>query len=345
MAVPPIHEFPALLAALIERRELSVAQVESVFEQALAGRLGESEMAAFLVAMRMKGETGGELAAAARVLRRRMTRLNVESNQLLDTCGTGGDDSGTFNISTAAAIVAAGAGASVVKHGNRAVSSRCGSADVLAELGVPIEAGVEWARDCLARAGLAFCFAPQFHPAMKHLGPLRKRLGVRTMVNLLGPLANPAGAAFQLLGVGRRELLEPVAEALAALGTRGAYVVCSDDGLDEVSLSAPTNFVQVTGESVCRSGRWLPEDFGLERCRMSDLAAADAVESARTTRSVLAGEAGPARRVVLANAAIALLATQTVSNVLDGVRRAAEAIDSGRAAAVLQRMMVNPTAS
>jgi anthranilate phosphoribosyltransferase len=337
MSELPPPWFSGILGSLFERRELTAEQVATVFDCLLSGQLRDPETAAFLTAMRMKGETAGELAAAAGVLRRMMTPFDAGREDLLDTCGTGGDDCGTFNISTAAAIVAAGAGLPVVKHGNRAVSSRCGSADVLAEFGLPVESGPCWARRCLDCAGIAFLFAPQFHPAMKHVGPLRRRLGVRTMLNLLGPLANPAIAAFQLLGVGRRELLDPVAGALARLGTRSAFVVCSADGLDEVSLSASTHFRHVRGGAV-EVGEWTPADFGLEPCQLDELRVTDAAASARVIRGVLAGEAGPARRVTLANAAAAILAAGRAYDLHAAVALAAEALDSGRATRVLESM-------
>lgn len=335
--------FPVVLNSLLERRSLSAGEMSASFEAILTGKWSEPESAAFLVAMRMKGETAEELAAAARVLRGRMVRLEPTAAGSLDTCGTGGDDHSTFNVSTAVALVVAAVGVPVVKHGNRAVSSRSGSADVLSELGVPIEAGRDWACRCLHSVGLAFCFAPQFHPALKSLAPLRRRLGVRTMMNLLGPLANPAEAPFQLLGVGRLTLLEPVAGALAALGTHGAFVVCSEEGLDEVSLSAPTHFRRIDGDGSVVSGTWTAQDFGLPPCRLSDLHAADAKASAEMIRRILAGEPGPPRDVVLANAAAALLAARRVSHLPEGVRQAAQAIDSGRAEAILDSLRRVPT--
>jgi anthranilate phosphoribosyltransferase len=264
-----------------------------------------------------------------------MQRFDAGHPNLLDTCGTGGDGSCSFNISTAAALVAAGTGAKVVKHGNRAVSSRSGSADVLAELGVRLDAGLEETRLMLNRVGFAFCFAPNFHPALKHLGPLRKRLGVRTILNLLGPLANPAGAAYQLLGVGRHDLLDRMAKALSRLGVRQAYVVCADGGFDEVSLWGETHFRRVCNGEVS-SGIWTPADFGLAACDLSDLKAADAAESARIIEGVLLGSPGAATRVVVANAAAALLAADHVRELRAGVALAEEAISTGRARSVLE---------
>jgi anthranilate phosphoribosyltransferase len=327
--------FVRILTALFERQPLSSMQVTTAMEGMLLGDWGEPESAAFLVGMRMKGETAEELAAAARVLRQRMVKLECPPDGVLDTCGTGGDDHSTFNISTAVALVVAAAGVPVVKHGNRAVSSRSGSADVLSELGVPIESGPAWAAKCLQRYGLAFCFAPQFHPVLKSLGPLRRRLGVRTMMNLLGPLANPAEAPFQILGVGHQTLLDSVAGALALLGTQGACVVCSDEGLDEVSLSAPTHYRRVTPAGII-SGMWTSADFGLPACQLYDLRAADVPSSAATIRAVLQGQRGPCRDVVLANAAVALWVAQRASDLRSGVQQAAQAIDSGQAHRLLE---------
>jgi anthranilate phosphoribosyltransferase len=303
----------------------------------VAGRVDDARAAAFLVALRMKGESAAEIAAAALVLREQMVRLVPVSGPVLDTCGTGGDESGTFNISTAAALVAAGAGIPVVKHGNRAVSSRSGSADVLRELGVPVEAGVEWAQKCLDRTGFAFCFAPHFHRGMAHVAALRRKLGVRTVFNLLGPLANPANAPYQLLGVGKPELLDPLAGALAALGTRQAVLVCSRDGLDEVSLAAPTMVRVVRGEEY-EAREWNPADFGLGAVAVPDIKAAGPSESAAIIRGVLAGEDGPARRMTLANAAAALWAAEVVTTLREGVEKADAALASGHARAVLEAL-------
>jgi anthranilate phosphoribosyltransferase len=299
---------------------------------------GDVEMAALLVALHMKGETADELAAAAAVLREYCLPLAAGHEDVLDTCGTGGDCCGTFNISTATALVAAGAGVPVVKHGNRAISSRSGSADVLAALGVRVELDVPSARRCLERAGMTFCLAPQFHPRLRHVGEVRRRLGVRTLFNCLGPLANPAGASYQLLGVGWAEWLDRLAAALARLGTRCALLVCGNDGLDEVSLSGPTRVREVKGNAVS-AAEWTPDDFGLAPCRLDELRVEGPEESASVIRSVLHGEEGPARRIVLANAAAALLAAEKVTSLPEGVARAAQAIDSGRALGVLNDLV------
>lgn len=304
----------------------------------LGGACGDLEMAALLVALHMKGETADELAAAAAVLREYSVPLAAGRDDVLDTCGTGGDGLCTFNISTATAIVAAGAGVPVVKHGNRAMSSRSGSADVLAALGVHVQLDVPAARRCLDRAGMTFCLAPHFHPRMQHVGGVRRRLGVRTLFNCLGPLANPAGAAYQLLGVGRAEWLDRLAEALARLGTRRALLVCGRDGLDEVSLSGPTLVREVVNGQVTMH-EWLPEDFGLAPCRLEELRVEGPEESAAVIRAILHGEEGPARRIVLANAAAALFAAERVTSLTEGVAQAVEAIGRGRAKRVLAELI------
>jgi anthranilate phosphoribosyltransferase len=301
----------------------------------LGGSLGEAEAAALLVALAMKGETADELAAGAAVLREHCVPLAAGRPDVLDTCGTGGDGSGTFNISTAAALVAAAAGVPVVKHGNRAVSGQSGSADVLSALGVNVEGDARTARHCLDRVGMAFCLAPQFHPSLKHVGGVRRRLGVRTLFNGLGPLANPAGAPYQLLGVGRADWLDRLAAALARLGTRHALLVCGHDGLDEVTLSGPTRVREVRDGTV-RELQWAPTDFGLEPCRLDELKVRGAQESAAVIRKVLAGDEGPAGRVVRANAAAALLAAERAATLAEGVVRAAEAVRGGRASKLLE---------
>ncbi len=331
--------FTEILAGLMQGRDLSEAQMRQVVAAMVAGQCGEAEVAALLVALRMKGETAEEIAAAAGVLREQMIALETDRGGVLDTCGTGGDGSGTLNISTAAALVVAGAGVPVVKHGNRSASSRSGSADVLATLGVTIEADVRATRRCLDEAGLAFCFAQHFHPALRHVGPVRRRLGVRTLFNCIGPLCNPAGAAYQLLGVGWPELLDPLAGALARLGTRRALLVCGRDGLDEVSLSGPTQVREVRGRQVA-GWEWTPEDFGLEPCTPAELRVDGPEESAARIQDVLAGRPGPATRIVLANAAAALMAAERVATPGEGVETARASITEGRARLVLERLIV-----
>lgn len=330
--------FPAVLAALLDGRNLAEGEMTALMEELMSGRAGEAETAAVLVALRAKGETPAELAAAARVLRRHMLRLDPGRAGVLDTCGTGGDGTGTFNISTAAALVVAGCGVPVVKHGNRAVSSQSGSADVLAALGVRVEGDLPFTRRCLDRAGLAFCFAPHFHPALRHVAPVRRRLGVRTLFNLLGPLANPAGADFQVLGVGRPDLLDTLAAALSLLGPRRALLVSGKDGLDEVSLAGPTFVREVAGSRV-RAWEWTPDDFGLAPCDTAVLRVPGAAESAAVIRGILAGDDGPPTRVVLANAAAALVAVGRAATPREAVALAADSLASGRARRVLDQLL------
>jgi anthranilate phosphoribosyltransferase len=336
LSAPPW--FTATLNALLERTNLGAVRMCQLMEGVLSGACGEAETAALLIALRMKGETADELAAAAAVLRDHMTAVDVGDLDVLDTCGTGGDGSGTFNISTATAFVVAATGVPVVKHGNRAVSGTCGSADVLAALGVDVESPALATRDCLRHAGMMFCLATAFHPALRSLGALRRRLGVRTLFNCLGPLANPAGAPYQLIGVGRAEWLDRMAGAVARLGTRRALLVCAQDGLDEVSLSAPTSVRDVRAGAVS-ADEWTPADLGLAPCRLEELRVDGPQASAALVREAIEGRAGAAYRVTLANAAAALLAAERVESLSEGVACAARAVASGDAARVLSRLV------
>jgi anthranilate phosphoribosyltransferase len=326
------------MAALLRHEELTEGQIRLVLQDMMRGSCGDVEAAAFLTALRMKGETADELAAAAVVLREQMIPLETGRTDVLDTCGIGGDGTGTFNISTAVALIAAGAGVPVVKHGNRAVSSHSGSADVLAALGMALNESIDWAKRCLSQAGLAFCFAPHFHPALRHVAAIRRRLRIRTLFNCVGPLVNPARARYQLLGVSGPELLDPLAGALARLGTRRAFLVCGRDGLDEVSLSGPT-LVREVRESKVTAAEWRPSDLGLEPVALADLRVSGPEESAAVIRAILDGEDGPAARVVIANAAAALVAAEKVETFAEGVVRARQAIHSGRARQVLDRLI------
>ncbi len=343
MELPQPVWFADLFPRLLVGENLDPGRVTEAFRDLLAGRVADGPAAALLTALRIKRETADEIAAAALALREQMTRLVPVSGPVVDTCGTGGDDAGTFNISTAASFVVAAAGVPVVKHGNRAVSSRSGSADVLRELGVPIEAGPEWAQKCLDRIGFAFCYAPHFHRGMAHVSKLRRQLGVRTIFNLLGPLSNPASADYQLLGVGKPELLDPLAGAAARLGVRRAVLVSGFDGLDEVTLAAPTMVRIVEGEEF-RVEEWTPDQFGVGTVSLAEIAVDGPAGSAAMIRDVLAGRDIPARRIVLANAAAALWAAESVESLRDGVHRAAAAIDSGLALGVLERLSRSPSA-
>jgi anthranilate phosphoribosyltransferase len=304
----------------------------------MEGGASEDQIGRLLLALAHKGETVAEVAGAALAMRRKMTPIRTSRTVVLDTCGTGGDRSGTFNISTAAALVTAAAGVAVAKHGNRAATSRSGSADVLAALGVNVEAPAARVEACLEELGICFCFAPLLHGAMRFVAPVRKKLGRPTIFNILGPLVNPAGAPFQLVGVGRPEMQPLLAEALTLLGSRRAVVVHGSDGLDEVTLGGTTHVAEAAAGRP-RHFDWTPADFGLAECELSGLQVSGPDQSAAVIRSVLAGRPGPARDIVLANAAAALWTAGAVSALPDGVRLAAAALDSGAAAALLAQLV------
>jgi anthranilate phosphoribosyltransferase len=316
--------------------DLSLAEMTEVIDQVMGGGVPENEIAVLLTALRAKGETVDEIAGAALAMRRHMTPIRTTRTGLVDTCGTGGDASGTFNISTAAAIVAAAAGVPVAKHGNRSISSCSGSADVLAALGVNVEVQVAVVERCLDELGISFCFAPHLHPAMKHVAPVRKKLGVPTIFNLLGPLCNPAGAPFQVLGVGKRELHATLADVLARLGTQHAVVVHGTDGLDEVTLAGATDVLEVRSGSV-EPTTWRPEEFGLATAGKETMLIDGPAASAAIIRRVLDGERGPPRDVVVLNAAAAIWTAGADSSPKACAERAAEAIDSGAATELLAK--------
>jgi len=324
-----------LLEKLLRREDLSMEEASAAMDEIMEGRAQPSQIAGLLVALAMKGERPAEIVGFARSMRARATRLSREFSPVFDTCGTGGDRAHTFNVSTVAALVLAACGIRVAKHGNRSVSSRCGSADLFEALGVNVAAAPAVVERCLDEAGIAFFFAPTFHPSMRHAGPTRRELGVRTAFNLLGPLTNPAGAKRQLVGVPRPELTELVARSLALLGTERAWVVHGADGLDEISTGGYTKV------SECRDGEvntfYLhPSDVGLTKSAPDALRGGNADDNARIARQVLAGEPGPPRDVALLNAAAALLIAGKVNRIQDGLGMAAEAVDSGRAAGVLE---------
>ncbi len=326
------------IAAVVERRDLDETQMESVMCAVMGGEATPAQIAGFLIGLRMKGETVPEITAAARVMRALSTRVEVPTEHLVDTCGTGGDASGTFNVSTAAAFVAAAAGARVAKHGNRSVSSRSGSADVLEAAGVRLELGPAQVARCIEEVGVGFLFAPAHHGAMKHaIGP-RREMGVRTMFNLLGPLTNPAGAPNQVLGVFDRHWLEPLAEVLRRLGSRHVLVVHAADGLDEISIGAETHVAELRSGQI-RGYTIRPEDFGLRRAPLEALRVADAAQSLERIRRALSGRPGPERDIVALNAGAAIHAAGLAPDLAAGVARAMDAIDSGRAAGVLGRLV------
>jgi anthranilate phosphoribosyltransferase len=331
--------FPGLIDKLQRRVDLSVGEASSAMEAIMDGQAQPSQIAGFLIGLAMKGERPDEIVGLARTMRARATRLSRSFDPVFDTCGTGGDGAGTFNVSTVAALVLAACGVRVAKHGNRSASSRCGSADLFEALGVNIAAPPAVVERCLEQAEIGFLFAPTFHPSMRHAAPTRRELGVRTAFNLLGPLTNPAGATRQLVGVPRPELTELVARSLAQLGAERAWVVHGADGLDEIST---TGYTKV---SECRNGSvntfYLhPGDVGLPKAAPEALKGGSPADNAAIAVSVLRGDAGPAREIVLLNAGASLLIADRAKTIPEGITMAADAIDSGRAQEVLQRLAI-----
>ena len=320
---------------------LTADHASAVLDEIMEGRGGEVQTAAFLIALRAKGETVSELVGLARTMRSLAVPVETARADLVDTAGTGGGPS-TFNVSTTAALVAAGAGCAVAKHGNRSNTSRCGSADLLAALGVDIALDPEQVGRCIDEVGFGFMFAPRHHAAMAHVVPVRKALGVRTIFNFLGPLTNPAGAERQLLGVSDRHYQETIAEALVGLGSVRAMVVAAEDGVDELSISARTRVVEVADG---RTDEWFvePGDFGLGAAELEDVAGGSPEQNAAASSAVLAGEAGPRRDLVLLNAGAAIYVGGLAASLGEGVEKAAAAIDGGAAGDVLDRLIATTT--
>jgi anthranilate phosphoribosyltransferase len=322
------------IAKLIRCESLTESEASSAFETIMHGDATPVQIAGFVVALRMKGETVEELTGLARAARAAATPIDVKGD-LLDTCGTGGDGLATFNISTLSAIVAAACGARVAKHGNRAASSLCGSADVLEQLGVKIDLAPEGVARCIETAGIGFLFAPVFHPSFRFAAVTRRELSVRTVFNVLGPLCNPAGARYQALGVADGTLAGKMADVLVRLGVERAIVFHAGDGMDELSVSSPSHVIEIDGRR--KDYQLDPAELGLAAASVQDMRGAGPEENARIAREVLAGATGPRRDVVLLNAAAALRAAGLAKDWKDGIGAGAEAIDSGRAAEVLQR--------
>lgn len=318
-------------ANLIEGHTLTENEVRSVVDEMMAGAATQAQMAGFLVALRMHGESAEILSGAARAMRDHALQVHAKTRPLVDTCGTGGDGKGTFNISTTAAFVVAGAGQAVAKHGNRAASGKTGGADCLEALGVVIEMAPEDVAEAIDTIGVGFLFAPVYHPSMRHVGPVRKELGVRTVMNLLGPLTNPAGADRQVIGVGAVEHLRTVAEALARLGTVHALVIHGRGGYDEITPMAPTDAIEVRADGSLVERIVDPAEFGVELCHPEDIEGRDAEHSAAIARAVLGGARGPARDTVLLNAAAALYVSDRAGDLREGVEMARRAIDEGAA--------------
>lgn len=331
-------DMQAAIRAVTERQDLDSEQMQQVMRLIMTGEATDAQIGGFLIGLRLKGETVDEIAAAAKVMRELATGVSISGDHVVDIVGTGGDSSNTFNISTASTFVVAAAGGTVAKHGNRSVSSKSGAADLLEAAGVNLDISPEQVAQCIEQVGVGFMFAPKHHSAMKHaIGP-RKEMGVRTIFNVLGPLTNPAGAPNQLLGVFSKALVEPLAEVLKQLGSNHVLVVHSEDGMDEISIGAPTYVAELKNGAI-DTFTIQPEDFGLVRADIAALAVENAAQSLTTVKSVLAGEAGPARDIVLLNAGAAIYSADLVDSLAAGVQRAAEVIDSGEAAAKLDALV------
>src|SRR5918996_1099960 len=323
---------------IVNRINLSEADTIDVMNEIMTGEATPLQVAAFLTALRMKGETVEEITGAARVMRERAHRVNVGAKTVLDTCGTGGDQKGTFNISTTVAFVLAGAGINVAKHGNRSVSSQSGSADVLGAFGVKVDAPKERVEECIAEIGIGFLFAPLLHEAMKYAVQPRRDIGIRTIFNILGPLTNPAMATHQLIGIYSAQLVGMIAHVLKNLGSVRAMVVHGLEGLDEISLCGPTKVAELRDGEV-KEYAIEPAQFGLKRCCLEELHGGSPSQSAMIVRGVLDGKTGPTRDVILLNGGAALYISASATTIQDGIRLAAESIDSGKARQKLQRLV------
>ncbi len=326
------------LARILDRHDLSKQEARSVMNQIMRGEATPAQIGGFLVALRLKGETADEIAGCAEAMRAHALAVRPKRDDLVDTAGTGGDGAGTFNISTAAALVAAAAGAAVAKHGNRAVSSASGSADVLEALGFELELPAERIERSIDELGFGFLFAPSHHPAMRHAAPVRRELAARTVFNVLGPLTNPAGARAQVVGVYAPELVPTIATVLASLGARRAFVVHGAGGIDELSPAGPNLVCEVTGGKV-RRREIDPRDFGVPRCKPKDLAGGSPAENAATIRDIFAGAPGPKREAVLLNAGGAIAAGGHAHDLKEGYAAAREALESGAAGERLEALI------
>ncbi|HEY81681.1 MAG TPA: anthranilate phosphoribosyltransferase [Dehalococcoidia bacterium] len=324
--------------SLVSGKSLTFEQAAGVMEEIMSGEATPAQIGAFVTALRIKGETVDEIAGLAGVMRDKAIPV-AATPPIVDTCGTGGDNCSSINISTAAAFVAAGAGLKIAKHGNRAMTSHCGSADVLEALGVKIDLGAEGVAQCLEKVGIGFMFAPVFHPAMKHAAAPRREIGIRTVFNILGPLTNPARAEHQVIGVPNKELGGKLASALHRLGTKHSLVVHSLDGMDEISISGPTLVWEVNTQGVSPAYEVSPADFGFKQARLDEIKGGTPEENARILRRILEGERGPQRDVVVMNAAAVLVAGNRAQNLREGVRLAEEAIDTGRAQEKLEGLI------
>ena len=331
-------QIQSTLQKLLDRIDLSTDEMCAVMHAMMAGELTDAQIAGFLIALRCKGETVEEIAAAVSVLRELVRKVPISGEHVIDTCGTGGDGANTFNISTTAAFVVAAAGGKVAKHGNRSVSSSCGSADVLEAAGVNLDMPAELVAECVDKIGVGFLFAAKHHSAVRHTVGPRKEMGVRTLFNLIGPLSNPANAPHQLIGVFDKQWLVPVAEVLKKLGSRHVLVVHAEDGLDEISIAAPTNVAELKNGKIT-SYSITPEQFGLQRASLASLAITDAQSSLEIIRSVLNNQAGPALDIVALNAGAAIYAADLVDTLNDGIQRAQQVLADGSALAKFQALI------
>ncbi len=325
------------ITTLVSGRSLTMEEAASVMEEIMQGEATPAQFGAFVTALRLKGETVDEIVGLAKTMRARAVPVTI-TEPVVDTCGTGGDGSHTFNISTVAAFVAAGAGLRIAKHGNRAMSSQCGSADVLEALRIKIDLNAEQVQRCLQEVGIGFMFAPVFHPAMNHAAVPRREIGIRTVFNILGPLTNPAGARAQMLGVAEEALLEKMVLVLRNLGCHHALVVHGEDGLDEITLTGKTRVYELKDGNI-KKYAISPEDFGLSSASLDNLKGSTAIENASRLRNILAGASGPQRDVVLMNTAAALVAGDKVATLQQGVTLAGEVIDNGHALAKLEQLI------
>lgn len=331
-------QIQATLQKLLDKQNLTATEMRAVMHAMMAGELTDAQIASFLIALRCKGETVEEIAAAVGVLRELVRKVPVTGEHLIDTCGTGGDGANTFNISTASAFVVAAAGGKVAKHGNRSVSSNCGSADVLEAAGLDLDMSVEKVANCVEQIGVGFLFAAKHHSAVRHTVNARKQMGVRTLFNLIGPLSNPANAPHQLIGVFDKKWLVPVAEVLKKLGSRHVLVVHAEDGLDEISIAAPTDVAELKNGQVT-SYKITPEQFGLQRASLASLAITDAQSSLAIILSVLNNQPGPALDIVLLNAGAAIYAADLADTLAQGIQRAQQVIANGNALAKFEALI------
>ncbi|MFB0515319.1 MAG: anthranilate phosphoribosyltransferase [Candidatus Neomarinimicrobiota bacterium] len=327
-----------ILNQLLGHQDLSMPEAHDVMVRIMSGEFNDSQIAAFLVALRAKGETSSEIAGFAQAMRDKMIKVPI-SVDAIDMCGTGGDAKGTFNISTVASFVVAGAGVPVAKHGNRSVTSDSGSADVLAALGVDIDMKPDKVAEAVEQVGLGFMFPPSLHPAMKHVMPARRSLSIRTVFNILGPLSNPAGAQRQLLGIFDGTLTETLAKVLRKLGSKQALLVYGEDGLDELTTTTSSKMSHLLETGIVKSSILNPSSLGLPRASLADLKGGSPEENAKITIDILRGQVGPKRDVVLLNAAAGLMVGGAVAELKDGIALAAESIDSGRALKVLENLV------